>query len=128
GLDGKGEGIFADFSREAEEVFTTIIDASLEISRQQLILNPSVIVRTPNGQTETTDELLDLAFESSAKYSVPNFLIHPSEQTFSISSEGPIFLQDRDSAKGAGAVIGTVQLNVPRAAYEASGKDERFLQ
>ncbi len=128
GLDGKGEGIFADFSREAEELFTTIIDASLEIGRQQPILNPSVIVRTPNGKTETTDELLGLAFESSAKYSVPNFLIQPSEQTFSISSEGPILLEDRDAAKGAGAVIGTVQLNVPRAAYEASGKDERFLQ
>ncbi|TMI54532.1 hypothetical protein E6H15_05860 [Candidatus Bathyarchaeota archaeon] len=107
---------------------TTIIDASLEIGRQQPILNPSIIVRTPNGKTETTDELLDLAFESSAKYSVPNFLIQPSEQTFSISSDGPILLEDRDAAKGAGAVVGTVQLNVPRAAYEASGKDERFLQ
>jgi len=55
-------------------------------------------------------------------------LIQPSEQTFSISSEGPILLEDRDAAKGAGSVIGTVQLNVPRTAYEASGKDERFLQ
>ena len=128
GPNGKGEGIYSDFSREAEELFTTIIDASLEIGRQQPILNPSVIVRTPNGKTETTDELLDLAFESSAKYSIPNFLIQPSEQTFSMSSEGPILLEDRDAARGAGAVIGTVQLNVPRAAYEASGKDERFLQ
>src|SRR5881397_654597 len=128
GPNGKGEGIYSDFSREAEELFTTIIDASLEIGRQQPILNPSIIVRTPKGKIETTDELLDLAFESSAKYSIPNFLIQPSEQTFSISSEGPILLEDRDAAKGAGAVIGTVQLNVPRAAYEASGKDERFLQ
>jgi len=128
GPNGKGEGIYSDFSREAEEIFTTIIDASLEIGRQQPILNPSIIVRTPNGKIETTDELLDLAFESSAKYSVPNFLIQPSEQTFSISSDGPILLEDRDAAKGAGAVVGTVQLNVPRAAYEASGKDERFLQ
>ncbi len=128
GPNGKNEGIHADFSREAEELFTTIIDASLEIARQHPILNPSIIVRTRNGKTETTDELLDLAFESSAKYSVPNFLIQPSEQTFSISSEGPILLEEKDTAKGAGAVIGTVQLNVPRAAYEASGKDERFLQ
>src|SRR5207247_2193219 len=82
----------------------------------------------PNGKTETTDELLDLAFESSAKYSIPNFLIQPSEENYSISSEGPILLEDRNAAKGAGAVIGTVQLNVPRTAYEASGKDERFLQ
>src|SRR5207247_5162783 len=88
----KGEAIYSDFSREAEELFTTIIDASLEIGRQQPILNPSIIVRTPNGKTETKDELLDLAFESSAKYSIPTFLIQPSEQNYSISSEGPILL------------------------------------
>src|SRR5438093_13784626 len=55
-------------------------------------------------------------------------MIQPSEENYSISSEGPILLEDRDAAKGAGAVVGTVQLNVPRAAYEASGKDERFFQ
>src|SRR4029077_2831457 len=51
-----------------------------------------------------------------------------SEQNYSISSEGPILFEEKDGTKRAGAVVGTVQLNVPRAAYEASGKDERFLQ
>src|SRR5437879_8404001 len=69
-----------------------------------------------------------MAFESSAKHSVPNFLMQSSEQNYSISSEGPILFEDKDGTKGAGAVVGTVQLNVPRAAYEASGKDERFFQ
>ncbi len=128
GPNGKGEGIYADFSREAEELFTTVIDASLEIGRQQPILNPSIVVRNAGGKIEISDELLNSAFDSSAKYSVPNFLVQSSDQIYSVSSEGPILFEDKDGTKGAGAVVGTVQLNVPRAAYEASGKDEKFLQ
>jgi len=128
GPNGKSEGVYADFSREVEELFATIIDASLEIGRQQPILNPSIVVRNPSEKIESTDELLNSAFESSAKQSVPNFLMQPSEQNYSVSSEGPILFEDKDGTKGAGAVVGTVQLNVPRAAYEASGKDERFFQ
>ncbi len=128
GPNGKGEGVYADFSREAEELFTTVIEASLEIGNRQPLLNPSIVVRNPGGKIETTDELLNSAFESSAKHSVPNFLIQSSDQNYSVSSEGPILFEDKDGTKGAGAVVGTVQLNVPRAAYEASGKDERFFQ
>jgi ribonucleoside-triphosphate reductase len=128
GPNGKGEGVYADFSREAKELFTAVIEASLEIGHQQPLLNPSIVVRNPSGKIETTDELLNSAFESSAKHSVPNFLIQSSDQNYSVSSEGPILFEDKDGTKGAGAVVGTVQLNVPRAAYEASGKDERFFQ
>jgi ribonucleoside-triphosphate reductase (formate) len=128
GPGGKKEGIYADFSREAEEIFATAIDACLEIGRQQPILNPSIIVRTSDGKAESTDTLLNLAFESSAKHSLPNFLMQSSEHNYSVSSEGPILLEDKEGTKGAGAVVGTVQLNVPRSAYEASGKDERLLQ
>src|SRR5437773_10380887 len=128
GPNGKGEGVYADFSREAEELFTTVTNASLEIGRQQPILNPSIVVRNLSGKNEAADELLNSAFESSAKHSVPNFLMISSEQNYSVSSEGPILFEDRDGTKGAGSVVGTVQLNVPRAAYEASGKDERFFQ
>lgn len=128
GPNGKAEGVYADFSREAEELFTTIIDASLAIGTGQPILNPSIVVRNPTGKIENADELLNLAFESAAKFSVPNFLIQSSEQTYSVSSEGPILFEERDGTRGAGGVVGTVQLNVPRAAYEASGKDEKFFQ
>ena len=128
GPNGKAEGVYADYSREAEELFTTIIDASLEIGHQQPLLNPSIVVRNTGGKIDATDDLLNSAFDSSAKYSIPNFLMQFSEQNYSVSSEGPILSDDREGTKGAGGVVGTVQLNVPRAAYEASGKDERFLQ
>jgi len=128
GPNGRTEGVYADYSREAEELFTTIIDASLEIGHQQPILNPSIVVRNIGGKIEPTDDLLDPAFESASKHSVPNFLIQSLEQNYSVSSEGPILFEDKDGTKGAGGVVGTVQLNVPRAAYEASGKDERFFQ
>ena len=128
GPNGRAVGVYADYSRETEELFTTIIDASLEIGHQQPLLNPSIVVRNPGGKIDATDELLNSAFDSSAKYSIPNFLMQSPEQNYSVSSEGPILSEDKDGAKGAGGVVGTVQLNVPRAAYEASGKDERFLQ
>jgi ribonucleoside-triphosphate reductase len=128
GPNGKAEGVYADYSRETEELFTTIIEASLEIGHQQPLLNPSIVVRNSGGKIDATDELLNSAFDSSAKYSIPNFLMQTSEQNYSVSSEGPILSEDKDGAKGAGGVVGTVQVNVPRAAYEASGKDERFLQ
>jgi ribonucleoside-triphosphate reductase len=128
GPNGKAEGVYADYSRETEELFTTIIDASLEIGHQQPLLNPSIVVRNSGGKIDATDELLNSAFDSAAKYSIPNFLMQTSEQNYSVSSEGPILSEDKDGAKGAGGVVGTVQLNVPRAAYEASGKDERFLE
>jgi ribonucleoside-triphosphate reductase len=128
GPNGRAEGVYADYSREAEELFTTIIDASLQIGHQQPLLNPSIVVRNTGGEIDATDDLLNLAFDSSAKYSIPNFLMQTSEQNYSVSSEGPILSEDRDGSKGAGGVVGTVQLNVPRAAYEASGKDERLLQ
>jgi len=128
GPNGKAEGVYADYSREAEELFTTIIDASLEVGHQQPLLNPSIVVRNTGGKIDATDDLLNSAFDSSAKYSIPNFLMQFSEQNYSVSSEGPILSEDREGTKGAGGVVGTVQLNVPRAAYEASGKDERFLQ
>jgi len=128
GPNGKVEGIYSDFSEEAGELYTSVLHASLEIGHQQPILNPSIVVRHTSGNIEPTDELLNLAFESATKYSAANFLIQSSEQSYSTSSEGPILFEDRDATKGAGAVVGTVQLNVPRAAYEASGKDEKFLQ
>jgi len=128
GPGGKKEGIYADFSREAEEIFATIVDASLEIGRQQPILNPSIIVRMSDGKIDNADTLLNLAFESSTAHSLPNFLIQSSEHNYSISSQGPVLTEDKEGAKGAGAVVGTVQLNLPRTAYEASGKDERLLQ
>jgi ribonucleoside-triphosphate reductase (formate) len=127
GPNGRVEGIYADYSREAEELFAAVIDSSLEIGNLQPILNPSIVVRNL-GKIEAADDLLNLAFESGAKYSVPNFLIQSPEQNYSVSSEGPILFEEIDGTKGAGSVVGTVQLNVPRAAYQASGKDDKFLQ
>ena len=128
GPNGKEEGVIADYSREAEEIFTAMVDATLEIGRQQPIVNPSIIVRTQDARMESSDALLNLSFESSAKNSVPNYLVQSPQLRYSMSSEGPVLSADSDGSGQAGAVVGTVEVNVPRTAYEASGKDDRFLQ
>ena len=125
---GRSVGIYGDFSREAEDLFATIVEMSLETSHQQPILNPSILVRTLAKNIENPDERLDLTFESSAKYSIPNFLVAHPDQSSSASSFGPTLAEATEDVKAAGAVIGTVQLNVPRAAYESAGKDERLIQ
>ncbi len=128
GLNGKREGVYGDYSREAEELFRTIIDASLEIGSQIPLVNPSIIVKTSQERVNEMSQLLNLAYESSAKYSTPNYLIQAIDQSSSVSSEGCVLERDREDSTGGRAVIGTVQVNLPRASYDASGKDDRFLQ
>jgi ribonucleoside-triphosphate reductase len=128
GPSGKSEGTHADFERETEDLFATIIESCLEIGVRQPILNPSIIVRTLDGKFDATDPLLEMAFQLSSNHSIPNFLVQSSEHHYQQSSEGPILVEDPDGTQGASAVVGTVQINVPQAAYEASGKDERLLQ
>jgi ribonucleoside-triphosphate reductase len=128
GLNGKREGIYADYSREAEELFRTVIDACLDIGRQIPLVNPSIIVKTSREKVDEASQLLKMAYESSAKYSTPNYLIQGTEQSSSVSSEGCIQETEKGDSTGGRAVIGTVQVNLPRASYDASGKDDRLLQ
>ncbi len=128
GPNGKREGAYADYSREAEELFRTIIDASLEIARQLPLVNPSIIVKTSWERVNETSSLLNIAYESSARYSIPNYSIQGADLASSVSSEGCVFERGREDSTGGGTVIGTVLVNLPRAAYDASGKDDRFFQ
>ena len=128
GPNGKTEGVYADYSREAEELFRTVIDASLSIGRQIPLINPSIIVKTSRERIDEDSQLLKIAYESSAKYSTPNYLIQGTEQSSSVSSEGCVHETKKGDSTGGHAVIGTVQVNLPRASYDASGKDDRFLQ
>ncbi len=127
GPDGKTGGFYGDFSREAEELFRTILDASLQLAREQPIVNPSINIRTSKDTIGSEDELLSLAFQNS-KFAVPNFWIQTGDQSYSASSDGSVLSGNDASPSSGSAIVGTVQLNLPRASYEASGKDERFIQ
>jgi ribonucleoside-triphosphate reductase (formate) len=127
GPNGKTSGVYSDFSRETEELFRTILDASLQLGRQQPIVNPSINIRTLKEAIDSEDELLNLAFQNF-QFAIPNFAIQSGNQFYSTSSDGSILEESDDSPIGGGAIVGTVQLNLPRASYEASGKEERFIQ
>src|SRR5207244_11947916 len=66
-------------------------------------------------------------YETSLKYSIPNYRIHDSEQTVTVCSDGNAIVADSTNV-ASGAIVGTVQATLPRISYEATGKDERFLQ
>lgn len=127
GMDGKIVGTYGDYPRETEELFRTILDAALEISKQIPVVNPSITVRVARDGLEKSDRLLNLAFEASARSAIPNFLVE-NTQPLSASAEGCMFVNGLDNVPDAKTIIGTVQVNLPRASYEAGGKEERLLQ
>jgi len=125
--NGKKEGVYGDYADEAEELFRTVIDASMEIARNNLLVNPSVTVNLNRERFSEPDSLLSMTYDASLKYSIPNYRIHDSEQTITVSSDGNAMVTDSTNT-ASGAMVGTVQVNLPRISYEATGKDERFLQ
>src|SRR2546422_2475390 len=125
--NGKREGVYGDYAHEAEELFRTVIDASMEIARSNLLVNPSITVNLNRENLSEPDSLLSMTYETSLKYSIPNYRIQNSEQTVTVSSDGNAIVADSTNI-ASGAMVGTVQVNLPRISYEATGKDERFLQ
>ncbi|TMI28809.1 hypothetical protein E6H36_00055 [Candidatus Bathyarchaeota archaeon] len=125
GPGGKKTGVYGDYTREASDLFRIIIDSAVEISRRTPMVNPSLVVTVSQNRLGEQDAPLTTAFESSAKFSIPNYLIQDPAAPLAVSSEGCIF---SNQEYGRGAIVGTVHVNLPRAAYEAAGKDEKFLQ
>src|SRR5438445_1984137 len=99
----------------------------MEIARNNLLVNPSVTVNLNRENLSEPDSLLSMTYETSLKYSIPNYRIQNSEQTVTVSSDGNAIVADSTNV-ASGAIVGTVQVNLPRISYEATGKDERFLQ
>jgi len=126
--NGKKDGVYSDYAREAEELFRTVIDASMEIARNNLLVNPSVTVNLNRERLSEPDSLLSMTYDASLKYSIPNYRIQDSEQIVTVSSDGNAIVSDGTNNIASGAMVGTVQVNLPRISYEATGKDERFLQ
>jgi ribonucleoside-triphosphate reductase len=128
GPNGKKEGRYGDYAREAEEILRTVIDAAQEIARNNPLVNPSIILRLNRDRLSEPDGLLSMTHETSLRYSVLNYLIQNPEETYTVSSDGCMFVTDSMGDVARGALVGTVQVNLPRIGYESAGKDERFLQ
>ncbi len=128
GPNGKKEGRYGDYAREAEEILRTVIDAAQEIARNNPLVNPSIILRLNRDSLSEPDGLLSMTHETSLRYSVLNYLIQNPEETYTVSSDGCMFVTDSMGDVARGALVGTVQVNLPRIGYGSAGKDERFLQ
>jgi anaerobic ribonucleoside-triphosphate reductase len=128
GPNGKKEGKYSDYAREAEELLRTVIDAAREIAQDNPLVNPSIILRLNRDRLSEPDGLLSMIHETSLRYSVLNYLMQNPEETYTVSSDGCMFVTDSMGDVARGALVGTVQVNLPRIAYESAGKDERFLQ
>jgi ribonucleoside-triphosphate reductase len=129
GPGGKREGIYDDLSREANELFRIIIDSATETSRKTGLVNPSIIIKLSKTRLSEPDELIRKAYESSAKYSIPNYLLQEPNHGSTVSSEGCVFQSDGEKESlSRGPILGSALVNIPRVAYEAMGKDEKFLE
>jgi len=128
GPNGKTEGKYADYAREAEELLRTMIDAAQEIAQDNPLVNPSITLRLDRNKLSEPDGLLSMAHETSLRYSIMNYLIQNPGESYTVSSDGCMFVTDSMGDVARGALVGTVQVNLPRIAYESAWKDERFLQ
>ena len=128
GPDGKQSGIYGDYQRESEELFRIVLESLVEISRTLPLVNPSVIVRLSREDLDEKSGPLTIAYENSLKNAIPNYLI-AKEETMA-SSDGSIIQTGHNTSRtlSHGSVLGTVLINLPRAAYEAEGRDERLFQ
>ncbi len=127
GPDGKKEGVYNDYSKEADKVSRSILTASTQVNSRTPLVNPSIIVNMSKEQAKHPGTAESLAFESSSRFSTPNYLIQDSENSTRVSSEGCVFNSGKDDASSRGVIVGTVLLNTPRAAYQGARKDEKFL-
>ncbi len=128
GPNGKTEGKYADYAHEAEELLRTMIDAAQEIAQDNPLVNPSITLRLDRNKLSEPDGLLSMAHETSLRYSIMNYLIQNPGESYTVSSDGCMFVTDSMGDVARGALVGTVQVNLPRIAYESAWKDERFLQ
>ena len=128
GPNGQTEGKYADYAREAEELLRTMIDAAQEIAQDNPLVNPSITLRLDRNKLSEPDGLLSMAHETSLRYSIMNYLIQNPGESYTVSSDGCMFVTDSMGDVARGALVGTVQVNLPRIAYESAWKDERFLQ
>ena len=128
GPNGKKEGRYGDYSSEAEELLRTVIDASKEIASDNPLVNPSLILRIRRDKLSQPDGLLSASLENSLRHSIMNYLVQNPGEIHTVSSDGSVLVADDLGDIAKGSLVGTVQVNLPRIAYESAGKDERFLQ
>jgi ribonucleoside-triphosphate reductase (formate) len=128
GPNGKKEGRYGDYAREAEELLRTMIDAAQEIAKDNPLVNPSITLRLNRDRISKPEGLLSMTHETSLRYSIMNYLIQNPGETYTVSSDGCMFVTDSMGDVAREAMVGTVQVNLPRIGYDSAGKDERFLQ
>jgi len=128
GPNGKKEGRYGDYAPEAEELLRTMIDAAREIAQDNPLVNPSISLRLDRDKLSEPDGLLSMTHDTSLRYSIMNYLIQKPGESYTVSSDGCMFVTESMGDVVRGALVGTVQVNLPRIAYESTGKDERFFQ
>src|SRR5204862_6986180 len=57
-----------------------------------------------------------------------NYLIQNPGESYTLSSDGCMFVTDSMGDVARRALVGTVEVNLPSIAYESAWKDDRFLQ
>src|SRR5690348_9083144 len=119
GLNGKKEGKYGDYASESEELLRTMIDAAKEIAQDNPLVNPTITVRLNREKLSEPDGLLSMTHEASLRYSIMNYLVQNPGESYTVSSDGCMFVTDSMGDVAKGALVGTVHVNLPRIAYDS---------
>ncbi len=118
---------------EIQRLTRSVIAAVAELARSSPMLNPQFIFKA-RGKSPFDEKSKSISLglhELAADYGIPNIAFFDEDEKSSVQSTG-LRLMDNwagnwevDCLKTAN--LGTVFINLPRAAYEGKGKEERFF-
>jgi ribonucleoside-triphosphate reductase len=136
GPDGKITGTYADFVEESRLITSLLLELMLEDEKHRPLLNPSLIIKI-RPEALRNKECKSLLFQShqlAAEKGIPYFanLRNKNQKHASYTATGfrlaADWKKDWELDTLQTGSVDSVILNLPRATYEAEGKQSKFLK
>lgn len=136
GPNGKIMGTYADFVEESRLIASLLLELMLEDEKQRPLFNPSLIIKIrPEAlNNKECDSLLFQSHQLAAERGIPYFanLCNKNQKYASYTATGFRLAAEwkkdweLDTLQTGG--VDSIILNLPRATYEAEGKQSKFLK
>jgi len=136
GPNGKTTGTYADFVEESRLIASLLLELMLEDEKHRPIFNPSLIIkiRPEVLDNKECESLLFQSHQLAAERGIPYFAnVCPKNQKYASYTATGFRLaadwkKDWELDTLQTGSIDSVILNLPRATYEAEGKQPKFLK
>jgi len=136
GPNGKTTGTYADFVEESRLIASLLLELMLEDEKHRPLFNPSPIIkiRPETLNNKECESLLLQSHQLAAERGIPYFanLCNKNQKYASYTASGlrlgADWKKDWELDTLQTGSVDSVILNLPRATYEAEGKQQKFLK